>query len=193
MGGGCAKWHFMCSLRFKMPQVEEERGFIILAAWIVTQTSHLYRFCTQTGGRGFLLGSRTPIRWLLLFCPGSCNPFFLILSESSGWLSRGLYVHISVGISRHMKVPALHAAFCSWQSWLFSITVQFCGVSGKLHLLSYCDHVCLFVFMPCYDLASDTEALQRMEYSVCLWTGRGIMGTSYAGGCAADYRECYVL
>lgn len=45
------------------------------------------------------------------------------------------------GFPEHLKVAALHAAFCSWQDRFLFITTQFCRGLGKLHLLPYYDLV----------------------------------------------------
>lgn len=59
---------------------------------------------------------RAPVRWPhSVLSRVSCNPFPFILSETSVWLFPGLHIHISVGISRHLRVTGLHTVFCSWQ------------------------------------------------------------------------------
>lgn len=104
--------------------------------------------------------------------------------------SEGPDVHVSVGISRHLKVRALHAASSSWRGWLSSITPEFVGVLGSY----ICFHtVAMLVFLPHRDFASGREAVRRMDDSVCLWLGWGMMGTSHAGGCVTDCRKCHVL
>ena len=118
------------------------------------------------------------MRWSHSFCPGSCNPFSFIFLEASGWLPQGLQLHISVGISGHLNVPGLHAAFCSWQGRLLPSAAQFCNVAGKLHLLADCGsvNVTLLSGMPWPEQYKEWN----IKY-VCPWIGLSMMGTSHAG------------